>query len=63
MFATREPCAQSTMGSGTDMGSAGLPRQMINAAYWGMGKNNDGVTATGAVSFRGRDNAASMQVS
>ena len=51
------------MGSGTDMGSAGLPRQMINAAYWGMGKNNDGVTATGAVSFRGRDSTASMQVS
>ena len=51
------------MGSGTDLESAVSLRLNINATYWVMGNNNDGVTATGVESFSGRDSTASMQVS
>lgn len=43
---------QSTMGSGTDLQSAGLRRLIINAAYWGMGMESD-ITATRSVDIVG----------
>jgi Trehalose utilisation len=44
---------QSTMGSGTDLESAGLRRLIINAAYWGMGMES-AITATRSVDIVGR---------
>ncbi len=43
---------QSTMGSGTDLQSAGLRRLIINAAYWGMGMESS-ITATRSVDIVG----------
>ncbi len=43
---------QSTMGSGTDLQSAGLRRLIINAAYWGMGMES-AITATRSVDIVG----------
>lgn len=43
---------QSTMGSGTDLQSAGLRRLIINAAYWGMGMES-AITATSSVDIVG----------
>ncbi len=42
----------TTMGSGTDLKSAGLRRLIINAAYWGMGMEAD-ITATRSVDIVG----------
>ncbi|MEQ2005533.1 MAG: ThuA domain-containing protein [Limisphaerales bacterium] len=42
----------STMGSGTDLQSAGLRRLIINAAYWGMGMEPT-ITATRSVDIVG----------
>ena len=43
---------QSTMGSGTDLQSAGLRRLIINAAYWAMEMESD-ITATRSVDIVG----------
>ena len=43
---------QSTMGSGTDLQSAGLRRLIINAAYWGM-EMESAITATRSVEIVG----------
>jgi Trehalose utilisation len=43
---------QSTMGSGTDLQSAGLRRLIINAAYWGMGMESS-ISATRSVDIVG----------
>ncbi len=43
---------QSTMGSGTDLQSAGLRRLIINAAYWGMGMES-AITPTRSVDIVG----------
>ena len=43
---------QCTMGSGTDLQSAGLRRLIINAAYWGMGMESE-ITATRSVDVVG----------
>lgn len=43
---------QCTMGSGTDLQSAGLRRLIINAGYWGMGMESD-ITATRSVDIVG----------
>jgi hypothetical protein len=43
---------QSTMGSGTDLQSAGLRRLIINAAYWGM-QMESAITATRSVEIVG----------
>ena len=43
---------QSTMGSGTDLESAGLRRLIINAAYWGM-EMESAITATRSVDIVG----------
>ena len=43
---------QSTMGSGTDLQSAGLRRLIINAAYWGMGMES-AITASRSVDIVG----------
>ncbi len=42
----------STMGSGSDLQSAGLRRLIINAAYWGMGLES-AITATRSVDIVG----------
>ena len=42
----------STMGSGTDLESAGLRRMIINAAYWGMGMES-AITAKSSVDIIG----------
>jgi len=42
----------STMGSGTDLESAGLRRMIINAAYWGMGMES-AITPTSSVDIIG----------
>jgi hypothetical protein len=42
----------STMGSGTDLESAGLRRLIINAAYWGLGMEA-AISATRSVDFVG----------
>ena len=43
---------QSTMGSGKDLESAGLRRLIINAAYWGMGIEDE-ITAERSVDYVG----------